>query len=716
MEEKNNDNVVVKNNNASKITIICVIIGILLILGGLFVHFYSRDKVVTDENKFIIGNEIKLNKLVDDSSINILLKKEYDTDKYFYNFDDRGSTRIIKFYDKKDDNIYLVGKYNCSSKNCFFEGLPEKDFFEKGVYPIYDSVDENNGFLFLYDVENNIISDKYSKKSPNTFVIGDRYVIKHSQNFYDDDKELELLLDDKFNVLASYDILGKTKMAVANFFNFNDDVISVYDGKKDGIISLKDGKLIVPCKYDQIVIEKNKNIVGVLDKKMEFISNDGKVISNKYDYLYDYGNGYYLVLDDGYGVILDKDFKAVSEKIKPLFDNICGYNCDYMNNPINTELDENGNIVLNLSSASEPGPGLYVKRYIFDVKTHKLSVIDLSSGDNHNPDKEEDKDDKFVLGNGIQYNKLITDQDVLKSLKKFYYDDSFYYFFDDKNNTRTIKLYDKKDNKTYLRGEYKCLSKNCDFEGKASPEFFKNKVIPIVDWVDDENYIVFLYDINANKISNKYKEGNPYIHFIGNRYIVKFNTGDNANKKADLLLDDQFNVLVSYRRMGRTKFSVENLYNFNNTTIEVFDGNKYGAISLKDGKLIIPFKYDRVAMSDKNSIAILDKKMELINSDGKVLSDKYDYIYDYNNGYYFVINDGYGWVADNNFKIISKKIKILFNDICGYNCDYTANPVLTYIDEDGIIHIDLYKNNNLDSCAKTYLFNLKTKTLSEEKR
>lgn len=691
--------------------IILGIIGIAII--GVGVYFIFSKDVITDEEKFVIGNGIYFKKEISsglDESIKLEKANCYDKDKYFYSIFKGKDHNTIKFYQKEKDKLFLRGKYNCSSRECAFQSKTDDLFFINGIYPIEDRNNKGESFVFLYDIDKNIISDKYFiddkdfSNAPYMHIVEDRYTVIHGGN----SKVKDLLLDNNFKVLASYDHIGKIKMSIENFYNYSNKAISVINNGKYGSIFLDDGKLGIPCKYDDIVIGQNFNI-GISKNKMHFISDKGVSLSKDYDYLEYINKDFALAINDGYGFIIDRDDKIVTEKLKLLFNDVCGYDCDYKINPFVSDVVKGENVKVCLAEKPYSYIQNLTKCYLFNLKTKKFSPINSSN----------DKDD-FVLGNKVAIKDKIVNKNEISKLNNITFNNSYGSLKDGK----IIKFYKREANDYFNVGSYRCKSDSC-ISDKMSINCSKGVfVVSDYDPVLNKNFM-FLFDSKINKKSDNFFD-HDFVDYIavGDKYVT-FNYLHNKDNVRDYLLDSSFNIIAEADRIGfRTNSAAT--FGYNDDVILAVDNNKMGLMSLKDGSYVVKPTWN---FNEVGNIYNLEKDLYMVFSDnsyfeidknGNVVSEKYTFLDHLNNNYYLGVKDGNVYFLDNKYNIISDPLKTFYND-WGINDIVYHCPLEVISSTNDNIYFNVYTENGVDDKGNLkgdiykYTFNIKSRKISKIK-
>ena len=243
----------------------------------------------------------------------------------------------------------------------------------------------------------------------------------------------------------------------------------------------------------------------------------------------------------------------------------------------------------------------------------------------------------------------------------------FYFMF---NNQ---KVYDPKKNYTYeiienvvylksndqIEETYKCKN-NCKIYTRDTfVEYFSKGRILLQDGVD-----IYLYDLlNNKKISSNYN----WIDYIydgkGDKLenIKMFKVTDSFNKHGILDLNGNILVGLSYDELGKIIDEKLINYSYDNNYITAKSGNKWGLISLTNGKGLIDFQYQDIKISPYSKLAVKESNLwTLVDESNKKLINKgYSSIdiYDKN---LVVSENGKAFVLDTLGNVNSNKIDLFY--------------------------------------------------------
>lgn len=234
---------------------------------------------------------------------------------------------------------------------------------------------------------------------------------------------------------------------------------------------------------------------------------------------------------------------------------------------------------------------------------------------------------------------------------------SFIYIY---NNNSILKVEDLSkvtDTKDVI-GKYNCKYDDCDiFNTNIINPIYDNKYILL-----KENNEIFIYNFTEEKVASE-----KYTNLVNrkNNYILvekdnKYGLIDIDGKKLIDTIYDEIDVNV-----------------YNNLT-KVKSNNLYGIYDVKENKEIIKPKYENINISDVKYYSVkLDDKWYVIDSNDKLISNGYTYVFAFNKGFIAQI--------DNNLHILkySNEIEQLYEETIPVEENYEI------IRNNGIIKISL---------------------------
>ena len=280
----------------------------------------------------------------------------------------------------------------------------------------------------------------------------------------------------------------------------------------------------------------------------------------------------------------------------------------------------------------------------------------------------------------------------------------FYFINKEKEPTldeNKIYTYEVIDNIVYLKSEeeiigtYKCIS-NCEiYKDIKDIEFTQDgKAL-----IKEENNI-FLYNlISKKKQSDNFKEVN---YILNDNKIELFIIRDSFGKEGIVDLNGNIKVNYIYNELGKITNNDFINYSFANNYITAKSGDKWGLISLNNGKGLIDFQYEDFIVTPYNKFVVKESGLwELVdNSNKKLLTKGYDSIKPFKDNIVVSEKDN-AFVLDELGNIISNKIKLTekynpWNDIKGIDS----------YEKDGDLYLEIdVKLKDNDYLKETYIFN-----------
>lgn len=282
----------------------------------------------------------------------------------------------------------------------------------------------------------------------------------------------------------------------------------------------------------------------------------------------------------------------------------------------------------------------------------------------------------------------------------------FYRMFD----KDTVK-YDPKKNYSYqiidnvvelevdgkIMTTYKCKT-SCQIytrNGEITGYFNKGKILI------QEGLNVFLYDLLNNKKVSDYYNRFDYIYDGNNKElenIKMFKVTDSFNKHGILDLDGKILIDLIYDELGKIYGTDITNYSYAKNYITARTTNKWGIISLTNGKKIIDFQYKDIKVSSYNKLAIKEGNLWSVvdESNKRLISKGYSSV-DIYTDYYVVSEAGKAFVIDSLGNVFSNKIDLY------YTVDPWATITIKGLSsaiEDGNLY--LYVDVPIDIKAGTY--------------
>ena len=218
-----------------------------------------------------------------------------------------------------------------------------------------------------------------------------------------------------------------------------------------------------------------------------------------------------------------------------------------------------------------------------------------------------------------------------------------------------IYYYELKNNSLTLLANGKIVNfYNCDNECTVYENYFDNGKILL-----QENNKIYLYDlVKGSKLSSDYE----------NVYFIK-----DENDKVNYLLvkNGQYygiinmsgSVNLNYKELGKIDgVNVTNL-NVKEDYITALSDNKYGLISLSNGKGVIDFQYENITIKNNKIIAKENSKWYLIGKDNrKTIKTGYDELIPLTQNNIVRENNSI-YLIDEQGNIISEKLVLNKNEI-----------------------------------------------------
>lgn len=280
----------------------------------------------------------------------------------------------------------------------------------------------------------------------------------------------------------------------------------------------------------------------------------------------------------------------------------------------------------------------------------------------------------------------------------------FYFINKEKEPTldeNKIYTYEVIDNIVYLKsdeeiiGTYNCIS-NCElYKDIKNMEFTQKGKVLIKE---EEN--IFLYNLISNKKqSDNFKDVN---YILNNNKIELFIIKDSFGRQGIVDLNGNVKVNYIYNELGKETNNDFINYSYIDNYITAKSGDKWGLISLNNGKGLIDFQYDDFIITPYNKFVVKESGLwELVdNSNKKIITKAYDSIKPHEK-YIVVSEKNNAFVLDELGNIISNKIKLTekynpWNDIKGID---------SYEEEGELYLVIDIKINDDDYIKETYFFN-----------
>ncbi|MBO5095951.1 MAG: hypothetical protein J6B98_03675 [Bacilli bacterium] len=576
------------NNYSKKKKFFIIILGILIIalIAVGIIFFMKKDE----------PEEKKKEDLV------VVIEK----DNYRY---ENGSLILLD----SDDNE--IGKYECENKsenNCRVAYQNNEDDFDEEQYIyedgselkfitpiinntyafIYDSKNEENGMVFLYDLSKNEVTEKYN-----------------SVKYYKiEDTEYLIIENDESN----YGLFKVNEEGFEQLIDFKYDYLGI---KKDEMISLS-------------------YLVALKDNKYLIVDENGKEVSKKIGDKIKSFNNKYIVVEDANGIYKVTDYRN-NNLLKEEYNYII-----LQENFLVAVKDTNKVVIIdynetNLQNKEITIPNTYYnKTYIYDENNKPVSSEEAFWIINNDSSVtiEYYKNETDVESNVVNiYEGLVS-----KNYEYISYFDGILYIYDD-------------EAKTNLIGSYKCTNKNnvnsidsiydnCYLAKESS--FSDNELsnsnkslgyLPVInkrfifinDTLDKNNLNIVLYDLQENKTLGSYLsvdagiyDGSTTLSFVTNSNLSVIGKSSRKNKFGVInitkdnvsgLLDMKYD---SIERIG-DYFQVENaggtyqLYDKTGEKVTEAVGNKIvnytnGYIKTKEGEKYSIYSFDVESNSKKN--------------------------------------------------------------------------------------------------------------------
>lgn len=262
-----------------------------------------------------------------------------------------------------------------------------------------------------------------------------------------------------------------------------------------------------------------------------------------------------------------------------------------------------------------------------------------------------------------------------------------YYFYQAYNKDDIIYdenknyTYEIKENTLYLNSEsgieqtYKCLEE-CDFYTTDNNEQYyeKGKVL-----LQDGEYI-YLYNLLRNSKSDNFYN----LEFILDEKNEKpklFKVTDYYDKVG--IIDLNGNVLISpiYNELGNLKNGKLTNYSFEKNYITAKRGDKWGMVSLNNGKGLIDFQYDEIKISPYNKLAVKEGKLWYLvdNMNKRVIHKGFDSI-DIYEEYVLISENRELYLVNLLGNIMSNKLVLYFDEGTGYTSYFEDEVLYVLVD------------------------------------
>lgn len=220
-----------------------------------------------------------------------------------------------------------------------------------------------------------------------------------------------------------------------------------------------------------------------------------------------------------------------------------------------------------------------------------------------------------------------------------------------------IYYYELKNNSLTLLANGKIVNfYNCDNECIVYENYFDNGKILL-----QENNKIYLYDlVKGSKLSSDYenvyfiKDENDKVNYL----LVK-----NGQYYGIINMSGSVTVNLNYKELGKIDgVNVTNL-NLKDDYITALSDNKYGLISLSNGKGVIDFQYENITIKNNKIIAKENSKWYLIGKDNrKTIKTGYDELIPLTQNNIVRENNSI-YLIDEQGNIISEKLVLNKNEI-----------------------------------------------------
>lgn len=267
-----------------------------------------------------------------------------------------------------------------------------------------------------------------------------------------------------------------------------------------------------------------------------------------------------------------------------------------------------------------------------------------------------------------------------------------YYILTKKQNTENkLYYYELKNNSLTLLSNGKIVNfYNCDSECSVYENYFENGKILLF-----ENDKIYLYDlVKGSKLSSDYEN----VYFIKdendkvNYFLVK-----NGQSYGIINMSGSVTVNLNYKELGKidgvnvTNLSVKDDY------ITALSDNKYGLISLSNGKGVIDFQYEDINIQNNKIIAKESGKWYLIGKDNrKIIKTGYDEFIPLKENN--IVRDSNSiYLIDEQGNIISEKLVLNKNEVI----EKYDNEILQVVNEESAKRIKYVYDKESNKFIKT---------------
>lgn len=268
------------------------------------------------------------------------------------------------------------------------------------------------------------------------------------------------------------------------------------------------------------------------------------------------------------------------------------------------------------------------------------------------------------------------------------------YFYEINNNE--VFLYSSDG----LLNSYKCQNECVIYQGKRSDGYFYQGRIMLQD-----GEVIYLYDLlNNKKLSGNFTAVDFILDGEGNALtnIKLFLVMNDTNKYGIMNLNGTLQVNLNYEALGNFDQNEELMnYSYANNYITAKANDKWGLISLDNGKGLIDQQYEDIRLSSYHKFMVKDQGLWYLvtESNIKLLNEGYEYLDVYEN-YLVVVMNNQVFITDLAGNIVSDK-KDLSLPIDPWLFNSAANGLYTALEND---QINLYIGDQ-NGLKTKYIYN-----------